>query len=190
MKDPFGTERDGNGKEIGVPRSRHMSKSDTPRTDDEIGDARNFALDFNCRPKPKETDKQPLVVTADFARQLERELAAKNAELTLAKLDLDVARSGIDQLLKELEQSRAQVARLLLEASKFHDEQHEYQATNSCFVQVGLGKNKLDCEFKEFLVSLPEQSARDAEVLRAADKDRKALADTADYFRRIKLRDA
>jgi len=55
--------------------------SETPRTDDELDDARNIALAFECRKRPKETDKPPLVVPVEFARQLERELIAREAEL-------------------------------------------------------------------------------------------------------------
>ncbi len=49
------------------------TKSDTPECDGQIEDARNVALDFNCRtPQPKEGENI-YVVPADFARRLERE---------------------------------------------------------------------------------------------------------------------
>lgn len=45
----------------------------TPETDAELEDARNVALEFECRnPRPKK-DENILVVPADFARKLERE---------------------------------------------------------------------------------------------------------------------
>jgi hypothetical protein len=49
--------------------------SDTPKTDAEADDARNFCLDYDCQGSNDNIAK-PVVVSADFARQLERELAA------------------------------------------------------------------------------------------------------------------
>ena len=43
-------------------------------TDRETEDARNVALEFETRLHPKPDDGPPLVVLADFSRQLEREL--------------------------------------------------------------------------------------------------------------------
>lgn len=54
--------------------------SNTPRTDREIEDARNVALDFETRDKRVDLRESVYVVSAKFARQLERELhLAKNA---------------------------------------------------------------------------------------------------------------
>ena len=51
-----------------------MSTNETPRTDAEIEDARNVALEFDCKnPRPK-SGENIYVVPAAFARQLEREL--------------------------------------------------------------------------------------------------------------------
>jgi len=55
--------------------------TDTPVTDTEIEDARNVALYYEGRKNPKESDPRPLVVPADFSRQLERELTAAKAEV-------------------------------------------------------------------------------------------------------------
>ena len=52
--------------------------SDTPRTDAEADDARNFCLQYDCQGSNDNIAK-PVVVSADFARQLERELAAAKA---------------------------------------------------------------------------------------------------------------
>ena len=49
---------------------------DTPRTDAEQDDARNFALDFQCAQPPHPDGANCYVVPADFARQLERKLNA------------------------------------------------------------------------------------------------------------------
>lgn len=48
----------------------------TPRTDAECGDARNVALEFECKNPPPKDGENIYVVPADFARQLERELIA------------------------------------------------------------------------------------------------------------------
>lgn len=53
----------------------------TPRTDAELEDARNVALEFETRLHPKPEDGPPLVVAANFARQLERELEEAKAQL-------------------------------------------------------------------------------------------------------------
>lgn len=59
--------------------------SDTPRTDREVEDARNVALDFDLRtPRPK-SDENIHVVSVDFARQLERELNELNNDLKRLK---------------------------------------------------------------------------------------------------------
>jgi len=49
-------------------------KTDTPRTDNEAEHACNVALQYECRDIGSMTDP-PMVVGAEFARQLERELA-------------------------------------------------------------------------------------------------------------------
>jgi hypothetical protein len=49
--------------------------NDTPRTDIEADDARNFALYYDCQGK-HDNIPVPIVVPADFARTLERELTA------------------------------------------------------------------------------------------------------------------
>ena len=49
--------------------------TDTPRTDAEMDDARNVALEFSCRNPAVQKDENCYVVPADFARQLERELS-------------------------------------------------------------------------------------------------------------------
>lgn len=56
--------------------------SDTPRTDAEMEDARNVALDFECRNPPPKKGENIYIVSADFARQLERELNAANLKAT------------------------------------------------------------------------------------------------------------
>lgn len=48
--------------------------SETPRTNAEQDDARNVALEFTCRNPPPKEGENCYVVSADFARQLEREL--------------------------------------------------------------------------------------------------------------------
>jgi hypothetical protein len=50
-----------------------MKMSNTPRTDAEIDDARNVALDFETRNPPPQQGENLYVVPADFARILERE---------------------------------------------------------------------------------------------------------------------
>ena len=49
-------------------------QSDTPRTDDQFDDARNFALDFECKNPPPKEGENCCVVPVEFARTLEREL--------------------------------------------------------------------------------------------------------------------
>jgi hypothetical protein len=51
-----------------------MNETPTPRTDAEIDDARNVALEFECKTPPPKRGDNVYVVSADFARQLEREL--------------------------------------------------------------------------------------------------------------------
>ena len=46
--------------------------SDTPETDDQEDDAHNLCLDYDCQSKG-DNIPQPIVVSADFARKLERE---------------------------------------------------------------------------------------------------------------------
>lgn len=50
--------------------------SDTPLTDAEQDDARNVALEFTCRNPQPLPGENCYVVSADFARELERELNA------------------------------------------------------------------------------------------------------------------
>ena len=56
------------------------NETDTPRTNVEIEDARNVALEYECGPRsdPKNCE----VVVADFARSLERELNEAHDEIT------------------------------------------------------------------------------------------------------------
>lgn len=121
------------------------------------------------------------VVHADDCRQLERELAAKEAEIAeveqalsfwkgladLARVHGNTTTVGVKLLVKELEQSRAQVARLLVDFEKINNiEQNRIMAgTGTDF--AGSIINTI-CE--EVLTPIPEQSARDAAVLRAAEK--------------------
>jgi hypothetical protein len=51
-----------------------MNKTRTPRTDAEIDDARNVAMEFECKTPPPKRGDNVYVVSADFASQLEREL--------------------------------------------------------------------------------------------------------------------
>ena len=62
---------------------------------------------------------------------------------------------NVETLEAKLAEKEAALARLMLEAQKFHDDVHEYESTGSCEHRNGL---KSDCEFKRFLESLPEQS--------------------------------
>lgn len=90
-----------------------MSSSDTPRTDKEEFEA----MGVGCEGDP--TYSTFKAVEPDFARQLERELAAKDAELAnMKRINQDNVNlmhkhaNRADVLEKELIESRAQVARL------------------------------------------------------------------------------
>lgn len=76
--------------------------TDTPRTDSEQEDARNVALDFNCKIPVPDPSENCYVVSADFARTLERELNdAINSNLILQRSSLDLCQER-DQLEAQL----------------------------------------------------------------------------------------
>lgn len=107
MKDPFGIERDGNGKEIGVPPSRNTQTQTTerkaPRTDAHYGRL------------PNDRQTRGSVQDYEHAAKLESELVAKDAELACCKRMFnlsDVESERIAELEAELRESRKQVARL------------------------------------------------------------------------------
>jgi hypothetical protein len=64
-------------------------KTDTPRTDNEVDHACNVALQWECRDIGTMTD-QPMVVGAEFARELERELAKATAQRSMLAVDMSV----------------------------------------------------------------------------------------------------
>lgn len=55
--------------------------NDTPRTDGAMDDARNIALYFECKNPPPEKGESIYVVSAEFSRQIERELNESNTQL-------------------------------------------------------------------------------------------------------------
>lgn len=57
--------------------------SETPLTDAEQDDARNVALEFTCRHPAPLPGENCYVVSADFARELERELNALKKDFEL-----------------------------------------------------------------------------------------------------------
>ena len=61
-------------------RTEVADESDTPRCNRELEVAHNVALDWDCRKSPKREDEPPLVVPLEFARELERDLAALRKE--------------------------------------------------------------------------------------------------------------
>ena len=82
----------------------------TPRTDAMAEDARNIALEFDCRLKPKHGENI-FVVGIDFARQLETELAAAVAERDIFKERLETYSDDcamMDNLRFELAAAKAQ----------------------------------------------------------------------------------
>ena len=80
-------------------------------TDRETEDARNVALEFETRLHPKPDDGPPLVVLADFSRQLERELEEANRKLShQQKVNADLLDS-VDLLRDELLQANAEIER-------------------------------------------------------------------------------
>lgn len=63
--------------------------SDTPRTDEQLDDARNVSLESNCR-TPVDTGNC-YVVPVEFARTLERELGALGeSHRTLAHIEIEL----------------------------------------------------------------------------------------------------
>jgi len=71
------------------------NQSDTPETDDQLDDARNIVLDFECRNLDEGT-VVPVVVPADFARKLERERDnAREKRDGLASTLIDVQRERL-----------------------------------------------------------------------------------------------
>jgi hypothetical protein len=64
-------------------------KTDTPRTDNEAEHACNVALQYECRDIGSMTDP-PMVVGAEFARQLERELAKATAQRSMLTIEMSV----------------------------------------------------------------------------------------------------
>jgi hypothetical protein len=84
--------------------------TDTPRTDNEAEHACNVALQYECRDIGSMTDP-PMVVDAEFARQLERELGLANE--TIARLSGEVdARDAL------IDKCRATIARALEEIQR------------------------------------------------------------------------
>ena len=99
--------------------------SDTPRTDDQEESAHNVALYWDCR-EHGDASPMPMVVSVDFARQLERELAdmteKRNAAWeTLGAIKKDILadesfgdvvntlwQEPYDQLERELAEAREQ----------------------------------------------------------------------------------
>lgn len=122
--------------------------SETPRTEAAAAVSRSFGDDL---------------ISADFARQLERELAAKEAELTEYR---NTDFKWNKHLQDELAESRAQVARCNALFSRCIEDLEENLAIEgrlSSFVALAN-------EMKKCRASLPEQSARDVEVLMAAEE--------------------
>lgn len=66
-----------------------MNNTPTPRTDEMIDDARDVAMKFTCKTPPPKEGENVYVVSASFARQLERELNEVRAERDKLKKVLD-----------------------------------------------------------------------------------------------------
>jgi len=80
------------------------NETPTPRTDAEIDDARNIALEFECKTPPPKQGDNVYVVSADFARQLERELNSSKDWNTAALAATSIASATIARLESERDQ--------------------------------------------------------------------------------------
>jgi hypothetical protein len=88
-----------------------MNTTPTPRTDSEIEDARNVALEFTCKNPPPKRGDNVYVVSADFARQLERELNEAQDWVKASMESASIASATIARLESERDQLREWVAR-------------------------------------------------------------------------------
>jgi DNA repair exonuclease SbcCD ATPase subunit len=90
--------------------------SDTPETDAFAEMAHNLVLDWDCRDSGDTTEK-PLVVTAEFARRLERERdeARKEAAMWKANHDNQVELKSIISKRGDLKDRAPRVEKLIAE---------------------------------------------------------------------------
>lgn len=155
-----------------------MSNSDTRRAttpeeiaecladmaDAEYGKLVNFDVSFSLARR-----------LIEDVERLSSELAARDAELESHQLALlqvrqalDLHRDSQDSLVEVAAQSRAQVARLREAVQHWIDYINDRDKNGPGRRSV---ERPLVHKHEEMLATLPDQSARDAEVLRAAEKN-------------------
>lgn len=96
--------------------------SDTPRTDDEVEHASNVALWIGTGKHGYTEERNAMVVRVDFARTIERELAA--AQQRIAELEIAFSERTFEDATK-LEAAQQRITELEADISKSEDQTRE-----------------------------------------------------------------